>query len=126
LAPVLETKSLCKTYMMGETEVRALNGVDLAIEQGDFISIMGPSGSGKSTLLTLLGCIDRPYSGDVFVGGKAVSALSDRDLDRIRLLRMGFVFQRINLIPILTAQENVELPLEMSGVGAEARRRRAM
>lgn len=125
MAPALETKSLCKVYRMGETEVRALNGIDLAIEQGDFMSIMGPSGSGKSTLLTLLGCIDRPTSGDVFVSGKAVSSLSDRELDRIRLLRIGFVFQRINLIPILTSLENVELPLEMAGVGAEERRGRA-
>jgi len=125
MEPILETKSLVRTFMMGETEVRALDNISFSVMPGEFVSIMGPSGSGKTTLLNLLGCFDRPTSGEVLVGGSAVSSLSDRDLDRIRLLRIGFVFQRINLIPILTAVENVELPLEIAGVAQAGRRARA-
>jgi ABC-type lipoprotein export system ATPase subunit len=126
MEPVLEAKSLTRKFMMGATEVRALDDISLAVMPGEFISIMGPSGSGKTTLLNLLGCFDRPSSGEVRIGGRAVSSLSDRDLDRIRLLRIGFVFQRINLIPILTAIENVELPLEIAGVASEERRSRSL
>lgn len=123
MEPILETRSLIRSFKLGETEVRALDDVSLKVEPGEFVSIMGPSGSGKTTLLNLLGCFDRPTSGEVLVGGRVVSSLSDRELDRIRLLRIGFVFQRINLIPILTAQENVELPMEIAGVGREERGR---
>jgi putative ABC transport system ATP-binding protein len=125
MEPVLETRSLVRAFMMGETKVCALDNISFSVMPGDFLSIMGPSGSGKTTLLNLLGCFDRPTSGEVLVGGRAVSSLSDRELDRIRLLRIGFVFQRINLIPILTAVENIELPLEIAGVEREERRRRA-
>ncbi|HOO55180.1 MAG TPA: ABC transporter ATP-binding protein [bacterium] len=125
MATVLETKSLYKIYHVGELEVRALDGVDFAAEEGDFISIMGPSGSGKTTLLNLIGCIDRPTGGDVFVSGRAVSSLSDSELDRLRLQKIGFVFQRVNMIPILTAAENVELPMELAGMDRAARRARA-
>ena len=125
MAPILEARSIIRAFKMGNSEVRALDGVSLAVEPGEFLSIMGPSGSGKTTLLNLLGCFDRPTSGEMFIGGREVSSLSDRDLDRIRLLRIGFVFQRINLIPILTAVENIELPLEIAGMAREERRARA-
>ena len=125
MPPVLEAKSLTRMFRMGDSEVRALDSVSLSVDQGEFVSIMGPSGSGKTTLLNLLGCFDRPTDGDVLVGGRAVSSLPDRELDRIRLLRIGFVFQRINLIPILTAAENVELPLEIAGVERAERHARA-
>lgn len=125
MPPVLEAKSLTRMFRMGDSEVRALDDVSLSVDQGEFVSIMGPSGSGKTTLLNLLGCFDRPTDGDVLVGGRAVSSLPDRELDRIRLLRIGFVFQRINLIPILTAAENVELPLEIAGVERAERHARA-
>jgi len=117
----IEVQNISKSY--GATKV--LRDVNLTIKSGELVSLLGPSGSGKTTLLNLLGCFDRPTSGDVLVSGHAISTLSDRELDRIRLLRIGFVFQRINLIPILTAIENIELPLEIAGVAREERRRRA-
>lgn len=122
----LEVRGLVKRYSMGEEEVRAVDGVSLRVGRGDFAAVMGPSGSGKTTLLNLLGCIDRPTSGEVFVGGREVSALNDRDMDLVRLRRIGFVFQRINLIPILNAAENIELPMEIAGVPAEERIARAV
>ncbi|HOC92018.1 MAG TPA: ABC transporter ATP-binding protein [bacterium] len=122
----LEARSVTKTYKMGEVEVRAVDGASLAVPRGGFVSLMGPSGSGKTTLLNLLGCVDRPSGGDIFIDGSPVSRMSDAELDRTRLLRIGFVFQRVNLIPILTALENVELPMEMAGMGGAERTRRAL
>ncbi|HOX28697.1 MAG TPA: ABC transporter ATP-binding protein [bacterium] len=122
----LQATSVSKIYTVGETEVRALDVVDVDIDHGDFVSIMGPSGSGKTTLLNILGCIDRPTSGKVFIGGKDAFSLTERELDRLRLTKIGFVFQRINLIQVLTAAENVVLPLELAGIAPSERRRRAM
>ena len=110
--PIVRTEHLSKTYRTGgKIEVRALDDVNLEIEAGSFISIMGPSGSGKSTLLNLLGCLDRPTSGEIFIEGRGTAKLSSAELTRIRREKVGFVFQSFNLIPTLTALENVMLPL---------------
>lgn len=100
-----------KTYSLGETAVRALRGITLEIERGDFIAIVGPSGSGKTTLLNMVGCLDRPTSGVVLFEGEDVSLLTRNQLAEIRNAKIGFVFQHFNLIPVLTAFENVEFPL---------------
>jgi len=123
---IVEAHNLVKTYHMGLTEVRALQGVDLVVENGEFLSVMGRSGSGKSTLLNLLGCLDRPTKGTVFINGVEVTALPRRRLPRIRQQMVGFVFQQFNLLPSLTALENVMLPLRYSRVGRAEGRRRAM
>ena len=123
---LLETRDLFKSYTIGDTVVNAVDGISLGIAPGDFVCIMGPSGSGKTTLLNLLGCIDRPTSGAVLVEGRNVTALSAKALDRLRLLRFGFVFQRVNLIPILSAVENVELPMDIAGRTSAERRERAL
>ncbi|MBI5869998.1 MAG: ABC transporter ATP-binding protein [Actinobacteria bacterium] len=110
--PLVQTKNLNKVYRTGgNIEVHALRDVTLEIEAGSFISIMGPSGSGKSTLLNLLGCLDRPTSGELYIEGVETSGLSSAELTRIRREKIGFVFQSFNLIPTLTALENVMLPL---------------
>jgi len=123
---IVEAHHLVKTYRMGLTEVEALRGVDLIVEQGEFLSVMGRSGSGKSTLLNLLGCLDRPTEGTVFINGVEVTALPRRKLPRIRQQMVGFVFQQFNLLPSLTALENVMLPLRYSRVGRAEGRRRAI
>lgn len=123
---IIETKGLSKVYRMGEVEVRALDGVSLAIRGGEFVSIMGPSGSGKTTLLNMIGCLDRPTSGTIEIAGSDVTQLTERELDEVRLRRIGFVFQRVNLVPILSAVENVELPMEIAGMPAGERRERAV
>ena len=123
---IVEAQNLVKTYRMGLTEVRALRGVDLVVEQGEFLSVMGRSGSGKSTLLNLLGCLDRPTEGTVFINGMEVTTLPRRKLPRIRQQMVGFVFQQFNLLPTLTALENVMLPLRYSRVGRAEGRQRAM
>jgi len=111
--------------MNGEV-VHALRGVSLTVRQGDYAAIVGPSGCGKSTLLQLLGGIDTPSRGSVALGGIALHSLSDRALTRLRLTRLGFVFQRFHLLPVLTARENVELPMAEAGAGREERRARAL
>jgi putative ABC transport system ATP-binding protein len=108
---VIELKDLVKTYHVGETEVRALRGVSYNIGQGDFLAIMGPSGSGKSSLMNILGCLDRPTSGEYVFEGEDVSKLDKDRLARIRNQKIGFVFQSFNLLSRTTALENVELPL---------------
>ncbi|MFH1539647.1 MAG: ABC transporter ATP-binding protein [bacterium] len=123
---MIETKEVRKAYRMGDVEVRALDGVSLSVRRGEFVSIMGPSGSGKSTLLNLIGCLDRPTSGAIEISGKDVTTLTERELDSVRLRRIGFIFQRANLVPILSAVENVELPMEIAGVPGRARRERAI
>jgi putative ABC transport system ATP-binding protein len=122
---IVETVELTKIYKMGPSEIRALDGVNLAIEKGEFLSVMGRSGSGKSTLLNLIGCLDRPTSGTVILDGVEVTRLPKGKLPQIRREKVGFVFQQFNLIPTLTALENVELPLRYAGVSGGERRRRA-
>ncbi|MGA2481164.1 MAG: ABC transporter ATP-binding protein [Spirochaetia bacterium] len=108
---VIELKAVKKDYPLGATTVHALRGVDLAIAEGDFISIIGPSGSGKTTLLNIIGCIDNASEGLVKIQGKDVTTHSDRQLTDLRLHTIGFIFQTFNLIPVLTTRENVEFPL---------------
>ncbi len=108
---IIRLDNVSKTYVLGTTEVRALAGLTISFAPGSFWAIMGPSGSGKSTLLNLLGCLDRPSSGHYFLGGQDVAALSDDGLSELRLRSLGFIFQSFNLIPQLTVQENIELPL---------------
>ena len=113
--PVLEASGLTKTFRRGEQVVEALRGVDLTVERGEFVSIMGPSGSGKSTLLHLVGGLDRPTAGSVRLDGQALESWSDAALSRFRRTRLGFVFQFFNLLPTLTALENAALPLLLDG-----------
>jgi putative ABC transport system ATP-binding protein len=112
---VVNIEKLCKTYQLGSVQLPALCDVDVKIEQGQYIAIMGPSGSGKSTLLNMLGCLDRPTSGHYFLGGRDVSILSDDELSLIRGKHIGFVFQSYNLIGQLDAVENIELPMYYQG-----------
>ena len=122
---IVQTRGLTRVYRLGPTEVVALRGVDLRIARREFVSIVGRSGSGKSTLLHLLGCLDRPTAGTVWLEGIDVTALPRRRLPAIRRQKVGFVFQQFNLLPHLTALENVTLPLRYSDVGAREGRRRA-
>jgi putative ABC transport system ATP-binding protein len=115
-----------KIYKTKYYEVRAINGITMKIEDGEFIAIMGPSGSGKSTLLYLIGCLDRPTKGEVVIDGVETSKLSDDELTRLRREKLGFVFQQYNLISTLTALENVELPMIFRGVPKNERKRKAM
>ena len=123
--PLVRLDSVHKIYQMGTTQVHALAGVSLTLARGSFWAIMGPSGSGKSTMLNLLGCLDRPTRGRYLLDGQDISALSDDDLSEIRLRRLGFIFQSFNLIPQLTVQENIELPLYYLGWDAAAGTARA-
>src|SRR6476646_6463981 len=112
---IVRLLDVCKTYMMGPVTVQALRGVSLSIMPGDYVSIMGPSGCGKSTLLNLLGCLDRPSSGNYFLGSEDVSQLEDDALSTVRGNRLGFIFQSYNLIQQLTVVENIEVPLYYQG-----------
>ncbi len=122
--PIVELHDVCKVYSLGEVQVHALRGVSLTIEPGEAIAIMGPSGSGKTTLLNLIGALDRPSSGCVIIDGTDITALPESELTRIRREKISFVFQFFNLLPVLTAYENVELPLLIAGIEAAARRER--
>ncbi len=112
---ILETKDLRKVYGTGDTAVRALDGVNLTIEHGEFVAIVGTSGSGKSTLLHMLGGLDRPTSGSVFVDGKDIFSFKDEALTIFRRRKIGFVFQSYNLVPVLNVQENIVLPIQLDG-----------
>ncbi len=112
---ILETKDLRKVYGTGDTAVRALDGVDLTIEHGEFVAIVGTSGSGKSTLLHMLGGLDRPTSGSVTVDGKDIFSFKDEALTIFRRRKIGFVFQSYNLVPVLNVQENIVLPIQLDG-----------
>jgi putative ABC transport system ATP-binding protein len=124
VALIVEAVGLKKTYMLGKIPVEALRGVNLKVESGDFLAILGPSGSGKSTILNLIGALDKPTSGKLFIDGVDVSTLSDNQLSDLRR-HVGFVFQFFNLIPRLNAIDNVELSLSIADVGKAERRKRA-
>lgn len=115
MTTILETKDLCKYYGSGATEVRALDGVNMSVESGEFVAIVGTSGSGKSTLLHMLGGLDRPTSGSVTVDGQKIFDLSDEALTIFRRRKIGFVFQAYNLVPVLSVYENIVLPLQLDG-----------
>ncbi|MEG9194142.1 MAG: ABC transporter ATP-binding protein [Candidatus Methanoglobus sp.] len=122
----VELVDVHKVYKTSYYEVRAINGITMRIEDGEFIAIMGPSGSGKSTLLYLIGCLDKPTKGEVIIDGVETSKLGDDELTRLRREKLGFIFQQYNLISTLTALENVELPMIFRGVPKDERKRRAM
>ncbi len=122
---LIETRQLIKKFGSGETEVEVLKGIDLQIQAGEFVAIMGPSGSGKSTLLTILGGIEIPSSGNVLLEGVDLAKLSDNERTLIRRRRIGFIFQAFNLMPTLSAIENVALPLELDGVSHAVAREKA-
>jgi putative ABC transport system ATP-binding protein len=126
LSRAIEIRGLTKVFGSGETEVRALNGVDLDVERGEMVAIMGPSGSGKSTLLHLLGALETPTSGTIALAGRHFEGLSDRELTMLRREMIGFVFQFFNLLPALTAEENVLLPALIAGRHDENERARSL
>lgn len=121
---MIRLRQLCKSYQRGGQAIRVLEDLDLTVEEGDFLALMGPSGSGKSTLLNLIAGIDRPTSGDIEINGVDISSLDDAALARWRAAHVGFVFQFYNLIPVLTAFENVELPLQLTSLDRSTRKRR--
>ena len=121
MSALVEIRDVCKVYNPGENEVRALDHVSVTIDEGEFVAIIGQSGSGKSTLMNMLGCLDVPTSGEYRLHGQNVSELNDDELSDIRNREIGFIFQGFNLIPNLTALENVELPLIYRGVGKAKR-----
>jgi len=124
-APIIRMEQIRKVYETGRVRVEALKGIDLEVNRGEFLSVVGPSGSGKSTLMNLLGCLDTPSGGGYFLAGEAVSGLSRDALADVRNRRVGFVFQSFNLLPQISAVENVALPLLFGGVSPRERRRRA-
>jgi putative ABC transport system ATP-binding protein len=113
---IIDIRNIVKIFQVGEIEVRALRGVDVAIKEGSYVAIMGPSGSGKSTMLNILGCLDRPTSGEYYLGGQNVADMDDDTLSTIRGKRLGFIFQSYNLIAQLTVIENIQVPLLYQGV----------
>ena len=122
---LIKLNNVWKIYRMGEVKVEALRGLDLSIKEGEFVSVMGPSGSGKSTAVNLIGCLDIPSKGKVYLEGKDISKLSESDLAQIRGRKIGFIFQQFNLINTLTALENVMLPMTFQGISREKRVERA-
>ncbi len=125
MGALVEVRDVCKIYNPGENEVRALDHVDVTIQENEFVAIIGHSGSGKSTLMNMLGCLDVPTSGTYFLHGQDVSGMSDDELSDVRNREIGFIFQGFNLIPSLTAEENVELPLIYRRVGKRERKQLA-
>ena len=123
--PIIRMEEIRKVYDTGTVRVEALSGIDLVVEKGEFVAIVGPSGSGKSTLMNLIGCLDTPTAGDYFLAGEKVAGLGRDQLADVRNRRVGFVFQSFNLLPQISALENVEMPLLFGGVPARKRRERA-
>lgn len=121
---VVETRGVKRTFKVGDVEVRALRGIDLTVERGDFVAVAGPSGSGKTTLFNLIGGLDEPSEGEVLVDGVTLRGMNRKQLSRLRLDKIGFVFQAYNLIPVLTSYENVEYPLILRRVAVDERKRR--
>jgi putative ABC transport system ATP-binding protein len=126
MAPVIETEDLRKTYMQGGRPLEVLKGIDFKVEEGEFLSVMGPSGSGKSTLLNMIGALDRPTSGRVFVNDTDLSTLNDNQLADLRNKEIGFIFQFFNLIGRMDALANVELPMVIKGIPRTERRKRSV
>ncbi len=122
---VIQTYGLRKTYVMGDQDIHAVDGIDMRIKYGEYVALMGPSGSGKSTFMNLIGALDTPSAGDYFIAGQLISTMSDDELARIRNKEIGFVFQTFNLLPRLTALQNVELPLIYAGLPQEQRLEKA-
>jgi putative ABC transport system ATP-binding protein len=123
--PFLQLKNIRKTYRLDGVEIQALRGINLSIDKGDYVAISGPSGSGKSTLMHIIGLLDRPSGGKIFLHGRELSTLSENELARLRNQEFGFVFQNFNLLPRASALDNVEMPLIYAGVSRRERRRRA-
>ena len=126
ISKVIELKDIHKSYRIGDSEFTVLKGIDLQIEEGEFIALMGPSGSGKSTLLNIVGCLDRPTSGQFLLLGQEISQTSDDELARVRREELGFIFQTFNLIGRISVLKNVEVPMMLSGVTREKRKERAL
>ena len=122
---ILDMKGIVKSYRMGDELQVVLKGVNLTVEQGEFLAILGPSGSGKSTMMNIIGCLDTPDEGEYRLAGRHISDMSEKELARVRSREIGFVFQQFQLLPRLTAAQNVELPLVYAGVGQNERRERA-
>ena len=123
--PVIKLENVWKTYKMGEVEVNALRGVSLSINQGEFVAITGSSGSGKSTMMNLVGCLDLPTKGSIFLDNKDIALMNESDLAQVRGKKIGFIFQQFHLIPTLSALENVMLPLEFQEIDTEAARKKS-
>jgi putative ABC transport system ATP-binding protein len=123
---IIETVDVTKTYMSGGRPLEVLKGINLQVEPGEFMAIMGPSGSGKSTLLNMIGALDRPTSGKVFINGTDLSQLNDNQIADVRNTEIGFIFQFFNLIPRMDAQKNIELPMAIKGISRGQRKRRAL
>jgi putative ABC transport system ATP-binding protein len=126
IASIIELKNIQKSYEVGGSNVEVLKGINLAIEKGEFLALMGPSGSGKSTLMNIVGCLDRPTEGQFFLLGRDMSLIADQELARIRREEIGFIFQTFNLIGRITVAKNVEMPMMLAEVPREQRRRRAL
>lgn len=122
---IIELRNVWRTYEMGDTEVHALRGINLKVRKGEFVAIMGPSGSGKSTAMNMVGCLDIPTKGEVYLSGKNISHLHESDLAQIRGKKIGFIFQKFNLINTLSAKENIMLPMIFQGVPERERHKKA-
>ncbi len=126
MTPLIEFRDVYKIYPMGDSEVRAIDGISMTVEKGEFLAIVGQSGSGKSTCMNIIGCLDVPTSGQYFLDGKDVSHMTDDEQAEIRNKKLGFIFQQYNLIPKLTVQQNVELPLLYGGLSEKEQAERAL